>query len=124
MILSALNDFFFAENMIFKKLKTFLKKNPTARRINIDKIAAFINHSLGVFCSGRCNNINLKETKIKTYQLMVFMSFTISSEDPFDRACLRAVKNFIESLRLLVRFSLFERKISVHNLLELDEIRE
>src|SRR5210317_377448 len=122
-MLSALNDFFFAENIIFKKLKTFLKKNPTAKRINIDKITAFINHSLGVFSSGHYN-INLKETKIKTYQLMVFMSFAISSDDPFDRAFLRAVKNLIESLRLLVRFSLFERKISVHNLLELDEIRE
>ena len=62
-ILSALKDFFLAENIIFKKLKTFFKKNPTAKRINIVKIAAFINHSLGVFCSGRCNNINLKETK-------------------------------------------------------------
>ena len=123
-MLSALNDFFFAENMIFKKLKTFLKKNPTAKRINIDKITAFINHSLGVFCSGRCNNINLKEAKIKTYRLMVFMSFSISSDDPLDRASLRPVKNFIESLRLLVRFPLFERKISVHSLLELDEIRE
>ena len=123
-MLSALKDFFLAENIIFKKLKTFFKKNPTAKRINIVKIAAFINHSLGVFCSGRCNNINLKETKIKSYQLMVFISFATSADDPFERASLRLVKNFIESSRLVVRFFLFERKISVHNLSELEEIRE
>ena len=55
---------------------------------------------------------------------MVFISLATSADDPLERASLRLVKNFIESLRLVVRFFLFERKISVHNLSELEEIRE